>query len=95
MTARRKLIYGALALVIALGGHALWSTLYNPLVWHMTYLGVHLARAIHQPDYDSAASARMFDALAILIDALIYFLVLVAIDRLLARIGSRRALRHK
>lgn len=86
MTARRKTLYAALALVIAVCAHNLWTTLFNPLVWHLTYIGVHVARAIHQPDYDSAASARAFGALAILINALIYFAVLLALDRLLGRL---------
>ncbi len=88
MTTRRKLTYAALALAIAVCAHALWTTLFNPLVWHLTYLGVHVARAVYPPNYDSAASARAFDALAILINALIYFAVLLALDRLLGRLRS-------
>lgn len=89
MTTRRKIIYAALALVIAVCGHLLWKSLFNPLVWHLTYVGVRIARAIHEPNYDSVASARMFDVLAIFFNALIYFALLVALDRLLARRGSR------
>lgn len=84
MTTRRKLIYATLAVVIAFFAHSVWKSLANPLVWHMTYIGVHGARAIHPPDYDSLASARTFDALAILINALIYFSVLIGLDRTLA-----------
>ncbi len=91
MSTRRKLIYGVLALVIAWIAQALWSTLFNPLIWHLTYLGVHIARTIHQPNYDSAASARLFDALAVLFNALIYFVVLLALDRSMARLRSRRS----
>ncbi len=90
MTTRRKLIYATLALVIAFCAHALWSTLFNPLVWHLTYIGIHVARAIHQPNYDSAASARGFDALAILSNALIYFALLLALDRFVAGLRSRQ-----
>jgi hypothetical protein len=89
VTKKRKIVYAALALAIALAGHALWSTLFNPLVWDLTYLGIHIARAIHQPDYDSVASARVFDVLAILINALIYFAVLVALDRTLPRLRKQ------
>jgi hypothetical protein len=95
MTMRRKLIYATLALVIAVFAQALWKTLFNPLVWHLTYIGVHIARAIHEPNYDSEVSARVFDLLAVLFNALIYFAVLVALDRLLARRRSERALRHE
>jgi hypothetical protein len=90
MTMRRKLIFATLALVIAVFAHTLWKTVFNPLVWHMTYVGVHVARAIHEPNYDSVASAEAFDVLAILFNALIYFAVLVGLDRLLPRRGSRR-----
>jgi len=95
MTRSRTFFYAALALGIAFVGHWYWSTLFNPLVWHLTYIGVHVARAIHQPDYDSLASARIFDSLAILCNAVIYFGVLVALDRLLAQRRSRRAVRHE
>jgi hypothetical protein len=90
MTTRRKLIYATLALVIAFFAHVLWKNLFNPLVWHLTYIGVHIARAIHEPNYDSAASARAFDVLAVLFNALIYFAVLLALDRLIVRRKSRR-----
>ncbi len=89
MTLRRKLIYAVLAMAIAWCAQALWKTVLNPLVWHLTYIGVHVARAIHRPNYDSAASTRAFDALAILINALIYFGVLMALDRLIVRWKSR------
>jgi hypothetical protein len=95
MTTRRKIIYAALALVIAVCAHALWKSLFNPLVWHFTYIGVHVARAIHEPNYDSVASARMFDALAIVSNALIYFVVLLALDRLLTWRRSKRALHRE
>jgi hypothetical protein len=85
MTTTRKLIYATLALVVAFLAHGVWKSLGNPLVWHLTYIGVHVARAIHQPDYDSLASARTFDALAIFFNALIYFGVLVGLDRLIVR----------
>jgi hypothetical protein len=94
MTRRRKLIYAAVALAIAIAAHYLWMSLFNPLVWHLTYIGVHVARAIHEPNYDSVASARMFDILAIMFNALIYFAVLLALDRLLARRRSRSAPRR-
>jgi hypothetical protein len=93
MTMRRKLIYATLALVIAFFAHVLWKSLFNPLVWHITYIGVHMARAIHEPNYDSVASARLFDVLAILINAIIYFVALLALGRLLAWRRSRRGLR--
>lgn len=93
MTTRRKLIYGILALVIAFFAHRMWWSLANPLVWHVTYIGVHLARAVHPPDYDSLASVRMFDALAILINAAIYFAVLVGLDRLIVGLRTRRTAR--
>lgn len=89
MPTKRKIVYAVLALVIACAGHALWSTLFNPLVWHLTYVGVHIARAIHQPNYDSLASARAFDVLAILFNAMVYFAVLFAIDRVLSRLRQR------
>lgn len=94
MTTRRKIIYATLALVIAVCAHALWKTLFNPLVWHVTYIGVHIARAIHEPNYDSVASARVFDALAILFNAVIYFGVFLALDGSLGRLRSRRARAH-
>ena len=47
--------------------------------------------AMHQPDYDSVVSARAFDALAILSNALIYFVVLAALDRLIVRWTSSRS----
>lgn len=93
MTTRRKIIYATLALVIAVCAHILWKTLFNPLVWHFTYIGVHVARAIHEPNYDSATSARVFDVLAVLFNALIYFGVLLLLDRLLVRFRTRRATR--
>jgi hypothetical protein len=95
MTTRRKLIYATLALVIAILAHALWKSLFNPLVWHLTYIGVHVARAIHEPNYDSVVSARVFDVLTVLFNALIYFAVLLALDRLLARRRARRVPRHE
>ncbi|HEY6307981.1 MAG TPA: hypothetical protein VI488_16140 [Candidatus Angelobacter sp.] len=91
MTTRRKLVYATLAVVIAFSAHALWKTLFNPLVWHITYIGVHIARAIHEPNYDSVTSARIFDALAIVFNALIYFAVLLALDRLLVGLRSQRS----
>jgi hypothetical protein len=91
MTTRRKLIYATLALVIAFFAHVLWQSLFNPLVWHITYIGVHIARTIHEPNYDSVASARLFDALAMVLNALIYFGVLIALDRWLVRRRSRRS----
>lgn len=90
MSTRRKIIYAAVALVIAFLAHGVWKSLANPLVWHMTYAGVHLARTIHQPNYDSLASARTFDALAILINAAIYFAVLLGLDRLVAGLRTRK-----
>jgi hypothetical protein len=89
MTTRRKLIYATLALVIAFFAHALWKSLFNPLVWDITYIGVHLARAIHEPNFDSVASARLFDTLAILFNALIYFGGFLALDRSFGRFRSR------
>lgn len=85
MTAKRTIVYAVLALVIAWAGQALWATLFNPLVWNLTYIGVHVARAIHEPNYDSAVSARVFSMLAIVFNALIYFAVLLALDRMVAR----------
>jgi hypothetical protein len=93
MTTRRKLIYATLALVIAVCAHVLWKSLFNPLVWHITYIGVHVARTIHEPNYDSVASARLFDALAIWFNALIYFGVLIALDRSLAQLRLKRTSR--
>ena len=90
---RKTLIYGIAALMIAFLAHAVWKTRVNFLVWKITYVGVHIARAIHQPNYDSLASTRVFDWLAILINALIYFGVLWALGRLVARWRSRRAAR--
>jgi hypothetical protein len=87
---RRTFIYGFAALVIAFLAHAIWKTRLNFLVWNFTYFGVHVARAIHQPDYDSVASARVFDSLAILVNALIYFVVLLVLSRLVARLRSKR-----
>ena len=89
VTTKRKIVYAVVALLIAIVGQHFWSTLYNPLVWHLTYLGVHLARAIHQPNYDSVASARLFNALAILINALVYFAILIAGERSRARLKKR------
>jgi hypothetical protein len=91
MTTRRKIIYALVALAVAVVAHNLWTSLFNPLVWHLTYIGIHVARAIHEPNYDSVASARTFDVLAILFNALIYFAVLVALDLLLARRRPRKA----
>ncbi len=88
-----KSIYGIAALVIAFFAHAVWKTRLNFLVWKITYVGVHIARAIHQPNYDSLASARVFDALAILVNALIYFGVLLALGRLVSLLRSKRASR--
>ena len=89
MTARRKSIYAVLALAIAVVGQHFWMTLFNPLVWHLTYIGVHVARAIYQPNYDSVASTRTFGVLAVLINAGIYFAVLFFLDRLVARMRGR------
>lgn len=91
MSKKRTIVYAVLALAIAYVGQHFWYTLYNPLIWDLTYIGTHLARAIHQPDYDSAASARAFDLLAIGINALVYFALLVALDRGAARLRPRRA----
>jgi hypothetical protein len=90
MSTRRKLIYAVLALAVAFFAHGVWKSLANPLVWRLTYIGVHFARAIHQPDYDSLASARTFDALAILINAVIYFAVMMGLDRALVRMRTKR-----
>lgn len=92
VTAKRVIVYAALALAIACTGQALWSTLFNPLVWRLTYLGVHLSRAIHEPNYDSAVSARVFSMLAIVFNAVIYFAVLLVLDRLVARRKARKVL---
>jgi hypothetical protein len=89
MTRKRKIIYAVLALAIAFVAHQLWYTVLNPLIWDLTYIGTRLARAIHPPDYDSALSTRVFDMLAIAINALIYFVVLVAGDRSRARLRKR------
>jgi hypothetical protein len=90
MTRGRILIYAVLALAIAAAGQHFWMTLFNPLVWHLTYIGVHLARAIYQPNYDSAASARTFGVLAVLMNAIIYFAVLLFLDRLVAALRGRK-----
>jgi hypothetical protein len=90
MTGKRKIVYAVLALAIAILAHQLWYTVLNPLIWDLTYIGTRLARAIHQPDYDSVVSARVFDLLAITFNALIYFAVLVAGDRSRARLRKRR-----
>lgn len=89
MTRKRIIVYAVLALAMAFLAHQLWDSVLNPLVWDLTYIGTRLARAIHQPDYDSLASARVFDALAITINALIYFAVLVAGDCSRARLRKR------
>jgi ABC-type antimicrobial peptide transport system permease subunit len=89
MTRKRIIVYAVLALAIAFLAHQLWYTVLNPLIWNLTYIGTWLARAIHQPDYDSLASERVFDVLAITINALIYFAVLVAGDRSRARLRKR------
>lgn len=93
MTTQRKVVYAALALSVAIAGHLLWKTIFNPLVWHLTYPGIQIARAIHEPDYDSVASARVFDVLAILFNAMIYWVVLLTLDRLAARLRPRQATR--
>ncbi len=86
---RKVLIYGIAALLIAVFAHAIWKTRLNFLVWNLTYFGVRVARAIHQPDYDSVASVRVFDSLAILINAIIYFVVLWASGRLVGLLRTR------
>jgi hypothetical protein len=88
---RRLLIYAVLALALAFSAQGVWKTLANSLVWHLTYFGVHLARAIHQPDYDSVASARTFDALAIFFNALSYFAALAGLDRVIFQARSRKS----
>ncbi len=93
MTTRRKLIYAVLALLLAFFAHQVWTSRASFLVWKITYLGVHIARWIHQPNYDSLASARVFDGLVIVINGLIYFCVLVALDRSLVWLRTRRAAR--
>jgi hypothetical protein len=95
MSLRRKPIYAGAALLIAFFAHGVWKSLANPLVWHLTYIGVHAARAIHEPDYDSVASARVFDALVILINAAIYFGVLLGLDRLLRSRRSNQAVSRR
>src|SRR5262249_30740187 len=90
MSKRRTIIYAVLALAIAFVGQHFWYTLFNPLIWDLTYIGTRLARLIHQPDYDSVASARAFDLLAIGINALLYFALLVAGERSRARLRKRR-----
>ena len=90
MTTKRKIVYAVLALVIAWAAQALWSTLFNPLVWNLTYLGVHIARAIHEPNYDSVLSTRAFSVLAVLLNAIIYFAVLLGLDRLAVRRTRRQ-----
>jgi fumarate reductase subunit D len=93
VTTKRKIVYGVLALAVAVVGQIYWSTLFNPLVWDLTYLGVRIARALHEPDYDSVASARVFQGLAIVFNALVYFAVLVAGDRSRARLRRKRIAR--
>jgi hypothetical protein len=96
MSKKRTIFYAVLALAIAVAAHRLWYTVFNPLIWDLTYIGTRLARAIHQPDYDSAASAAVFDILAVTINALIYFAVLVAGDRTRARLRtSSRSSAHQ
>lgn len=87
---RRTLIFGIASLASAFLAHSLWTTRLNFLVWNLTYVGVHVAHAIHQPDYDSAASVRMFDVLTTLANALIYFAVLVAMDRVVVAFRRSR-----
>ena len=89
MTRKRTIVYTVLALAIAFLAHQLWYTVLNPLIWDLTYIGTRVARAIHRPDYDSVLSTRVFDVLAIMINALIYFAVLVAGDYSRARLRSR------
>lgn len=95
MTTKRAIIYALLALAIAFLAHQLWYTVFNPLIWSLTYIGTRLARALHRPDYDSLASTRVFDMLAILINALIYFAIFVAGDRSRARLRTRTSRSHK
>lgn len=89
MTTKRTIVYVVLAFAIAFLAHQLWYTVFNPLIWALTFVGTRLAWAIHQPDYDSVVSARIFDALAITINALVYFVVLAAGDRTRARLRRR------
>jgi hypothetical protein len=95
MTKRRNIIRAVLILVIAYLTQQIWMSELNFVVWKITYFGEQMAFLVAPPNYDSAASVHIFDAVAIVINALVYAAVLWPLQALIDRWKAARALRFK
>lgn len=93
MTKGRKAIRILLILLIAYFTQRIRMSELNSTVWYLTYIGEHVARVIHPPDYDSAFSTEVFQMIAILVNALVYALVLWSISIWIERWRLRRKTR--
>lgn len=94
MTRRSRIIWAAVILLIAYLAQRLWMSELNFFVWKITYIGEQVAFLLAPPNYDSAASTGIFQALAILINAVVYGAVLWLLRMLWNRWRPRRAVRR-
>jgi hypothetical protein len=93
MTQGRKIIRAALILVFAYLTQQIWMSELNFVVWKITYIGEQVAFLAAPPNYDSASSVHIFDAIAIIINALVYAAVLWVLRILLDSWKERRGAR--
>jgi hypothetical protein len=90
---KREILSAILALVLACLAQQIWMSELNFFVWKITYIGEQTAFLLAPPNYDSPVSVRIFDAIAIIINALVYAAVLWAVQILLRRWKLRRSAR--
>lgn len=90
MIARRKIIRAVLILIFAYLVQRIWMGELNGLVWAISYIGERVAFLIAPPNYDSAMSVRIFSAVAIVVNALVYAAVLWPLHALMDRWKAKR-----
>lgn len=77
---KKTLAYALTAAVVAFFLQALWETPLRPLVWKWTYIGGWVAWHVIKPVEGNNAAVWGFDLTAIIINAIVYFLVMSLVD---------------
>jgi sterol desaturase/sphingolipid hydroxylase (fatty acid hydroxylase superfamily) len=91
---KRKIIRALLILIFAWLVQHIWMSELNGVVWKISYIGERAAFLVAAPNYDSAMSVRIFSAVAIVVNFLVYVAVLWSIHMLIDRWKQRRAERR-
>jgi hypothetical protein len=87
---KKTLLYGLIALLIALLAQALWESPLQAAVWQITYIGGWLAWHLRKPSESSEATVWVFDLIAMTANAIVYFSVMRLLDYSLRLRKGRR-----